>query len=264
MISNDKKPILAIMRPSVYIEDSIKLASSMGFEVKAVPVVELTNNLDSAFQPLFQDIVKNDLDYMIFTSANGLDFTLQKIPSVMRNLFIEALNRINVIAIGPATKKALEQKNVNVMGLPEVYSSTGIIQYLCKDVKGKKVGMARSVFGSDVLMSGLTRCGAEVIETKVYSLYKPVGVKQQQLIKSTIAKEIDAFAFTSTMMVHNFLELADEQGLKDEIIEVLNNSFVAAIGKPTAQTLEGYGIKVSAIPGVYTFEEVLRTIKSML
>lgn len=261
---NTKKPVLAIMRPSVYIEDSVTLATSMGFEVKAVPVVELINNLDSSFNPFFQDIVKKNFDYVIFTSANGLDFTLKKIPSVMRDLFIDALNKINVVAIGPSTKKALERSGVNVIGLPDVYSSTGLIKFLCNDVKGKKIGMARSVFASDVLMNGLLKCGAEIIETKVYSLYKPDSQEQQNLIKSAVANEIDAFAFTSTMMVHNFLELADEQGLKEEVIKKLNNSVLCAIGKPTAQTLEGYGIKVSAIPEEYTFEEVLKTIKNML
>ena len=71
-----KRPVLAIMRPSVYKEESVKLAESMGFDAMAVPMIELTGMQDSSFNPFFQHVVKKEADYVIFTSANGLDFTL--------------------------------------------------------------------------------------------------------------------------------------------------------------------------------------------
>lgn len=263
-MTEQKRPVIAIMRPSVYKEESVKLAESMGFEALAVPMIELTGMEDSSFKPFFQHIVKKEADYVIFTSANGLDFTLRKIPYAMRDMFIEALNRINVIAIGPTTKKALEEEGINVMGMPGVYSSKGLVEYLCKDVRGKNVDLARSVFGSTVLTEGLARCGANVLETKVYSLFKPDGEEQKDLIRSALEGKITAFAFTSSMMIHNFFEVAKEMEAENEILKVLNESIVAAIGLPTAETLRGYKVNVSVIPDEYTFEEILRKIKDML
>lgn len=260
----EKKPVLAIMRPSVYKEESVKLAMSMGFDVMAVPMIELVGVQDSAFNPFFEHITKKESDYVIFTSANGLDFTLQKIPYVMRDMFIEALNRTNVIAIGPTTKRSLEEKGIKVMGMPGVYSSEGLIKYLCKDVKGKNIDMARSVFGTTVLTEGLTRCGANVLETKVYSLYRPDGKEQKDLIRSALEGKIAAFAFTSSMMVHNFFEVAKELEAEDSIVQVLNGSIVAAIGLPTAETLRGYNVNVSVIPEEYTFERILKNIMDIL
>ncbi len=263
-MADEKRPVLAIMRPSVYKEESVKLAESMGFDALAVPMIELTGMQDSSFKPFFEHIVKKEADYVIFTSANGLDFTLQKIPYVMRDMFVEALNRTNVIAIGPTTKKALEEKGIKVMGMPGVYSSKGLVEYLCKDVKGKNVDLARSVFGSTVLTEGLARCGANVLETKVYSLFKPDSEEQKDLIRSALKGKIAAFAFTSSMMVHNFFEVAKEIGTEDNIVQVLNGSIVAAIGLPTAETLRSYNVNVSVIPEEYTFEEILRKVKDML
>jgi uroporphyrinogen-III synthase len=179
-------------------------------------------------------------------------------------MFVEALNPTNVIAIGPTTKKALEEKGINVMGMPGVYSSKGLVEYLCKDVKGKNVSMARSVFGSTVLTEGLTRCGANVLETKVYSLFRPDGEEQKDLIRSALEGRITAFAFTSSMMVHNFFDVAKELETGDDIVQVLNGSIVAAIGLPTAETLRGYDVNVSVIPEEYTFEEILKKIRDML
>jgi uroporphyrinogen-III synthase len=263
-MADENKPVLAIMRPSVYKEESVKLARSMGFDVMAVPMIELTGTQDSSFKPFFEQIAKKEADYVIFTSANGLDYTLQKIPYVMRDMFIEALNNTNVVAIGPTTKKSLEEKGIKVMGMPGVYSSKGLIEYLCKDVKNKNIGMARSVFGSTVLTEGLTRCGANVLETKVYSLFRPDGEEQKDLIRTALDGKITAFAFTSSMMVHNFFEVAKELEAGDAIVQALSESIVAAIGLPTAETLRGYDVNVSVIPDEYTFEEILKKIKDML
>lgn len=263
-MADERRPVLAIMRPSVYKEESVKLAQSMGFEAMAVPMIELAGMQDSSFRPFFEHVVKKEADYVIFTSANGLDFTLQKIPYSMRDMFIEALNHVNIIAIGPTTKKALEEKGIKVMGMPGVYSSKGLVEYLCKDIKGKNVDVARSAFGSAVLTEGLAQCGANVLETKVYSLFKPDGEEQKNLIKAALEGKITAFAFTSSMMVHNFFEVAKEMGAGEGILKVLNGSIVAAIGVPTAETLRRYNVNVSVIPEEYTFEEILRKIRDML
>ena len=54
------------------------------------------------------------------------------------------------------------------------------------------------------------------------------------------------------------MEIADNMGVKDDIIRMLNKKQVAAIGKPTADTLASFGVKVGIMPGSYTFEELLK------
>ena len=80
-------------------------------------------------------------------------------------------------------------------------------------------------------------------------------------MEKALSREIDIFAFTSSMTVRNFMELADEMGVKEEIISILNEKIVAAIGKPTSDTLSGFGINVKVMPEQYTFEELLRACK---
>ena len=80
-------------------------------------------------------------------------------------------------------------------------------------------------------------------------------------MEKALSREIDIFAFTSSMMVRNFMELADEMGVKDEIKSILNEKKVAAIGKPTSDTLSRYGINVKVMPEHYTFEELLQACR---
>jgi uroporphyrinogen-III synthase len=60
------------------------------------------------------------------------------------------------------------------------------------------------------------------------------------------------------MMVRNFMALAEDMGVKDYVIRIMNEKTVAAIGKPTSDTLSGFGVKVKVMPENYTFEELLR------
>ncbi|TGC10556.1 uroporphyrinogen-III synthase [Methanolobus halotolerans] len=258
------KPKIAIMRPKRYVEESRELAESMGFEAIMVPMVEIAEMKDAGFEDFVERILEGKSDYVIFTSANGIDFTLGKIPPESRGKFIAALNSTNVVAIGPTTCKALEKLGIEVMGMPGVYSSEGIVDYLCADVAGKIIDTARSFYGSAHLIEGLRKCGAMVYETNVYTLEKPEGSEQDMLMDATLKGDISVFAFTSSMMVRNFFEHARNCGSEEDAVLALNNSMVAAIGGPTARTLESYGVNVSVIPGKFTFKEVLKKVQEEL
>jgi len=81
-------------------------------------------------------------------------------------------------------------------------------------------------------------------------------------MKEALAGKIDIFAFTSSMMVRNFMAIAEDKGIKDEIIRIMNEKTVAAIGKPTSETLAGFGVNVRIMPERYTFEELLKECKA--
>jgi uroporphyrinogen-III synthase len=138
------------------------------------------------------------------------------------------------------------------------------VEYLCPDVKGKQIDTARSAYGSTLLISGLRDCGANVLETKVYTLTMPNGELQNELITKSLNGEIDVFAFTSSMMVRSFFDRAGSLRAGESIKEVLVNSLVAAIGLPTANTLKEYGVEVNVTPDEYTFKEILRVAKAAL
>ncbi|MCL7410890.1 MAG: uroporphyrinogen-III synthase [Methanosarcinaceae archaeon] len=261
---SEYKPVLAIMRPESYIKESVELAESLGFETIAVPMIEILDEVDSGFDDFFRRVVDGDSDYVIFTSANGIDLTLRKIPDEERDSFIDSLKRTNTIAIGPNTQKALQKLGIDDSDMPDVYSSDGLVEYLCSDVRGKTIDIARSSYGAPILISGLEKCGASVFETQVYTLGMLDGDEQKGLIELTISGKITVFAFTSSMMVRNFFANADTMGVSEQIVNVLNDSIVAAIGIPTADTLNSYGVEVGVIPDRYIFEALVNKVKEYI
>ncbi|HEY9204399.1 MAG TPA: uroporphyrinogen-III synthase [Candidatus Methanoperedens sp.] len=246
---------IAIMRPAGYLEESVKLARSVGFETIAVPMIDVVDMTDVNFEGFVERIMRGEADYVIFTSANGVEFTLLKLDDP--DEFVEQLNKTEVVAIGPKTKKALLKNRIKVSIMPESYSSEGLVERLT-GIEGKVIEIARSSHGAPELISGLLDRGAVVHETQVYQIISPKDERHRKLLEKALAGEIDIFAFTSSMMVRNFMALADEMGAKDELIRIMNERIIAAIGKPTAATLAGFGINVKILPENYTFEDLLQ------
>lgn len=251
---NDTMKVIAVMRPASYLAESVKLAHSMGFAVVTAPMIDVVDKTDANFFGFVERIMKGEVDYVIFTSANGVEFTLLKLDDPEG--FIEQLNKTHVVAIGPETKKALLKSKIRVSIIPESYSSQGLVEHVT-GVEGAVIEIARSSHGAPELVDGLRKKGAIVHETQVYQIISPRDERHAVLMKWALAGEVDIFAFTSSMMVRNFMALADEMGVKEEVIRVMNEKTVAAIGKPTADTLSEFGVKVKIMPKHYTFEELL-------
>jgi uroporphyrinogen-III synthase len=259
-------PVIAIMRPEMYLNKSVTLAQEYGFETFSAPMIEIEDKKDDCFDDFVYRVLNGKSDYVIFTSANGIDFTLKKISDEIRQDFLVALNNTSVLAIGPNTQKALEDAGIECMDLPDSYSSEGVVDHLSPYVEGKTIDIARSSHGSKYLISGLISNGATVFETQVYTLNIPDNITQKNLIRCALAGNISVFAFTSSMIVHNFFTKANDVEAEDRILEVLNSNdtTVAAIGTPTANTLKNYGVKVDIVPEKYLFENMLADIHNFI
>ncbi|HEX7627922.1 MAG TPA: uroporphyrinogen-III synthase [Candidatus Methanoperedens sp.] len=250
--------LIAIMRPACYLAESVRLATSMGFSTITAPMIDVMDKTDLNFKGFLDRIMRGEADYIIFTSANGVEFTLLKMK--YPDEFIVRLNETNVIAIGPKTRDALLKNGIHVTMMPASYSSSGLVKEL-SGIEGASIEIARSSHGAPELVRGLLEKGAVVNETQVYQIISPKDERHDALLKKALAGEVDIFAFTSTMMARNFMKLADEAGVKDELIRIMNQKMVAAIGKPTSDTLLGFGVNVGVMPEKYTFEEMLLECK---
>src|SRR5665811_1295307 len=77
-MAEEKRPVLAIMRPENYREKSEALARDYGFEPLYAPMIRLEGMKDEGFEPFVQRVLAGTSDYVVFTSANGISFTLEK------------------------------------------------------------------------------------------------------------------------------------------------------------------------------------------
>lgn len=246
--------VIALTRPKEHLDESVELAKSYGYEVIAAPMIELRERDDPGFGVFVQRVLNRGVDYVIFTSANGVLFTLKKVDS---KKFVDALNACNIIAVGPNTQRELEKHGIHVDIIPATYSSDGIVSTLAPFINEKKVEVVRSTHGSPALTEGLEKHGAHMHEVQVYEIIRPTGEAQQGIVKAALEGKIDIFAFTSAVTVVNFLKTAEDLSRRDEVIEVMNGKTVAAIGTPTADALARNNIHVDVLPKKFTFKDLL-------
>ncbi|CAD7769429.1 Uroporphyrinogen-III synthase HemD [Candidatus Methanoperedenaceae archaeon GB50] len=255
--------VVGIMRPSRYARESLLFAESIGLDALLVPMIEVEEYLDEGFEGFLGRVFRGDSDYVIFTSVNGVEFTLKRVGDVME--FVRALNDHSVVAaIGPRTAEALERVGIRVALLPKVYSSSGLLDLFERRASGGCVEILRSTHGAPMLVDELLARGAEVHETCVYTLTRPVGEEQYGLLKKVLEGGVDGLAFTSTMMVHNFMKTALEIGILEGVVERMGEISVGAIGTPTARTLEGYGVKGIIVPERSLFKDLLMALKESI
>ncbi len=187
-------------------------------------------------------------DWLIFTSANGVKYFLQRISENQKD--VRCLKGIKLCAIGPKTAKVLEKLGLRIDFVPAEYKAEAIIEGLgSNEVKGKKILIPRAAVAREVLPEELTKLGATVDVVEAYKTIQPKR-KTGEIREMLKNKEVDAITFTSSSTVTNFISMFK----KEEIIDLLNGVTIACIGPITTDTAEKNGLKVSIIPGDYTIE----------
>jgi uroporphyrinogen-III synthase len=230
-----------------------------GFEVLAVPMLQTREIEDPRFPEFLPRLEAGTVDAVVFSSSNGLAFAFDRATAAIgRERFREALNRTRVIAIGPATRLALERLGVSAE-LPREHSSRGILEHFEREgIAAKRVVLLRSRQGSPELPEGLRSLGCDVADLSLYEVGLPEDLADARgFFDRVVRGEVDVYAFLSSLTVRNFLDLAAALGMEDGVRAALARATVAAIGGPTKETLEGEGIRVTVVPPRATFADLL-------
>ena len=252
----DKKPLagkkILITRAR---EQSATFATKLkkiGAEVIEFPTIEIVppatwRGLDRAIDHL------NIYDWIIFTSANGVNYLWQRLKEKGKATLPSSLK---VCAIGPATASELKKKRISIDYLPKEYIAESILNgFEGMAIKEKRILLARAKKARDILPKGLKKMGAEVDVVETYRTVKPKG-GAKRLKQLLIDGGMDAITFTSSSTVNHFAELLKKENLKKR----LKGIAIACIGPVTANTAKKWGMKVHIQPEQYTIPALTRAI----
>lgn len=259
--------LVAIMRPADRLQQSAALAKGMGFEVVCASPIDMEVRDSPDFGRFLVALQSGKADMVMFSSSAAVHSSL----GLARRrggleVLIQGLRKTYVVAIGPVTMSRLAREGVVAEGMPEDYSSDGLVAYAkSRGLAGKECYVLRSDHGVDGLLPGLRAVGLLPHEVAVYSIHRQgQTIEMQELIRSGERGEIDVFLFTSSLCARTLIESwADRVGL-DATVKALNSKRIAAIGPPTKEALESYGARVDIMPGHATFEDLLKAVKASI
>jgi uroporphyrinogen-III synthase len=215
----------------------------LGCQVVEIPFIEIRK--PSSFAAL--DTALHNLanyDWLILTSVNGVEAMFERMAKYA--LDNSALAHLKIAAIGPATKKAIEEHGLRVTVTPKEYVAESVVASLRKRVKGKRVLLVRAKVARDVIPRELRKAGATVDVIEAYETVVPKQSKTRLQAALASRRKPHAITFTSSSTVKNFVGLLGLRGARAALKKSSPNHGVhsASIGPVTSATLREFGLPV--------------------
>lgn len=233
---------------------------SYGAKVFVCPTIEIRepdsyNRLDEALDHLY------GYDWLIFTSANGVEFFMKRL--IERGLNVADLDDIKVCAIGQKTAEKLHDAHTHVDIVPSQSTAEGVFTSLREFVggnehlRGLNILLPRALVGRDVLPKSLEEAGARVDVVPTYQTVLPENLDRGRL-RAMLAGSGDCIAFTSPSTIKNLAKLFDTHDLGNALPGVI----IACIGPVTANTAVEYGLHIDIQPVQQTAKDLAEAIAS--
>ena len=224
----------------------------LGAKVIEAPAIRIEEPADH-YEALDAAIAKlNDYQWLIFTSANGVDYFFARLIKTGKDA--RALGYAKVAAIGSATAAKLREYGIIADVVPREFRAEGVLEAL----KGKlpshaKILLPRAQEAREILPEKLREQGAVVDVAPAYQTVA-AEVDAESLREKLADGEIDLVTFTSSSTVTNLVKII---GSADALKEIKT----AAIGPVTAETAKGNGIEPDIVAKEYTIDGLVEAIK---
>ena len=232
----------------------------LGVVVIEIPFIEIRR--PRSYKPL-DTALKNlrDYDWLILTSVNGVEAMWQRLQKL--RLTNRQLRHLKIAAIGPATKKAIEQRGLKVSVVPKQYVAESVVESLRRKVSGKRILLARAKIARDVIPRELRKLGAQVDVVEAYETVVPkFSQARLRAVLRDPSRRPNVITFTSSSTVRNFVALLGTawRGRSRPRKKQLEGIQFASIGPVTSATLRELGLPVDIEAKHYTIPGLMKAI----
>jgi uroporphyrinogen III methyltransferase/synthase len=210
--------------------------------------------LDEAIENLF------GYDWLVFTSANGVDFFLRRLEAAGRD--VSDLDELRVCAVGSATAERLTDAHVHVDVVPAEFRAEGVFAALESHLGGRaqfdrlNFLLPRAAVARDHLPHALEEAGARVDCVTAYRTVPPRTTDRARVEALLVGGGVDCVTFASPSAVKNFAGLFDTR----DLAPLLSTARVACIGGVTADAAADYNLRVDIQPAESTAPALARAV----
>jgi uroporphyrinogen-III synthase len=211
----------------------------------AIRIVPLSD--DTELVAATRRVLEQPVDLVIATTGVGFRGWLEAADAWDLPL-VEHLQSARVLARGPKARGAIRGGGLVDAWSPESESSVEVLSHLLSGAEGSLAGrrIAVQLHGDPLpdLVAALRDAGADVLTVPVYRWVLPEDVAPvRRLVAAIVSGGVDAVTFTSAPAAASLLAVAEELGLKAEVVAALTNGVLAiAVGPVTAGPLEAAGV----------------------
>ena len=251
----EKKPLfgqrIVVTRARHQASELSQAIEALGGEAWEFPMIEIAPPTDSSYLTKAVSTL-NDFQWLIFTSSNGVEGFFAELKKQERD--VRELAGLEIVAIGPATQVALEQRGLRASFVPEEFKAEKIIEGLSgRILSGQRVLLARAEEARDILPESLKARGVEVWDVPVYKTVIG-GANRKELQQMLREKEIHTVTFTSSSTVKNFVTLLEGD------VSLLKDVLLYSIGPITSATAQELGLTIFKEAAQYTISGLVEAL----
>lgn len=227
----------------------------LGADVLEIPFIEIRP--PRSYKALDESLkLVNEYEWLILTSANGVRamFERLKVLNLSRRIFKD----VKIVAIGPATRKAVEREGLSVSLTPKEYIAESVVEAMGDKVQGKRVLLIRAKIARDVIPRELRRLGACLDVVEAYETVMPQSsrVELRAALRDP-ARRPHLITFTSASTVKNYMALLGIRSGKSRLVQGVGN---ASIGPVTTATLREHELSVDVETSEFTVPGLIQAI----
>ncbi len=193
-------------------------------------------------------------DHVVFTSATAVRAFAAAAGSAGVPLVDRRSPAPAVVAVGPATAKAVRQAGLTCHEVPRRFSGDAVAEMLeAGDLRRKRVLIPRAQVADESLPDRLRRAGARV---DVLPLYRTVPhPRAPRQIPRLLGSGLDMITFTSVSAVDSFVAAAGAGFHRPPGL------MVACIGPVTAKAADAAGLQANVVAHVHTIPGLVGAIR---
>jgi len=259
----DARPLFGkrvlVTRPRDQAGELVDQLAAMGAEAIEVPMIRIEPPHDVG--PLLeaaQAATAGAFDWIVFTSANGVEAFMAALLDGSRDLRV--LGGVRLCAVGTGTAERLSRYGLKVDLVPREFRAEAVAVALAETsvLARTRVLIPRGDLGREVVADELRSGGAAVTEVTAYRTVLDDEQREgaPDIYRLLLDGAIDVVTFTSASAVRNFVRIYGE----DQAPDLLKHTVVAAIGPVTADAASQLGIEVSVQPSSFTVKALVQAI----
>jgi uroporphyrinogen-III synthase len=234
------------------LEELVALLEKEGATVLRCPMVSILNPPDpTPVVEWLRDLIAGRFALVVLMTGEALRRLLGFAERAgLRDEMIAALKQTRTLTRGPKPVQALREIGLTPARIAEAPTTEGVMASLRQEaLHGVTVGVTLYGEPNPALEGFLTEAGA-VVRTVMPYVYAPAtdAARVVELIRRMARGEIDSVVFTSSPQVDRLYEVAEKNGLAEDLRQGLEKTRVAAVGPVLAEELRRRGSRVDVCP----------------
>ena len=200
------------------------------------------------------------VDWVVFTSANGVEHTWRALAEAGRGREVFAAARFAVV--GAATREALEAHGASADVVAKEFRGEGVARALLDAIgetsaaRPARVLLLRAQEASDIVPQALLAAGVEVDVVAAYRT-RPSPEGAAEICRLLLGGLLDVVVFSSGSTVDAVCDALGAAAATE-----LARVTVACIGPVTAAAASARGVRVDVVPAVATFPAVIEALEA--